>query len=163
MDILEELKNDLTNEYTITKKFLANYPADKNNWKPHGKSMKTQDLTTHIVELFSWPTTVFQADYLDFAQIKRNDNKPTSGKEFEKLLDYLYTQSMEALERASPKEISKMWQLRQGDTVLSEISKYQAFMMNIRHITHHRAQLGVYYRLNDIPVPSTIGPSADEK
>lgn len=163
MNLIEELKSDLTNEYQITKKFLAKYPADKNTWKPHDKNMNTQDLTHHIIELFGWPISVFTADYIDFAQWDRNPNKPSNGKEFESMLDAIYNKSMEVLNQAKVEDLDKTWQMRHGETILSEMNKFKAFNLNTRHIGHHRAQLGIYYRLNDIPVPGTIGPSADEQ
>ena len=163
MNIIDELKHDLTNEYNITKKFLAEYPADKNEWQPHQKSMNTQNLTNHIVDLFGWPAAVFGSDFLDFAKMPKEDVKPANEQEFEAKLDKLYHQSMEALNHANADDLDKKWQMRHGDMVINEMSKFQAFNLNTRHIGHHRAQLGVYYRLNDIPVPGTIGPSADEK
>lgn len=163
MNLIEEFKHDLTNEYNITKKFLAEYPSDKNEWQPHPKSMTTQNLTNHIVELFSWPAAVFGADFLDFAKWPREIKKPANQQEFEQKLDKMYNQSMDALNHASIENLDKKWQMRHGETVIMEMSKFRAFNLNTRHISHHRAQLGVYYRLNDIPVPGTIGPSADEK
>lgn len=162
MNLIEELKKDLTNEYQITKKFLKNYPADKNSWKPHDKNMTTQDLTYHIIELFGWPISVFTSDFMDFAQWPKNPNKPNNGQEFEAMLDNIYTKSIDTLNQAKVEDLDKAWQMRHGDTVLNEMSKFQAYNLNTRHIGHHRAQLGIYYRLNDIPVPGTIGPSADE-
>lgn len=163
MNIIEELKHDLTNEYNITKKFIAEYPADKNDWQPHLKSMNIQSLTNHIVDLFGWPIAVFGSDYLDFTKMPKEESKPANREEFEAKLDELYNQSMDALNRANSEDLDKRWQMRHGETVINEMTKFQAFNLNTRHISHHRAQLGVYYRLNDIPVPGTIGPSADEK
>lgn len=163
MNLIEELKHDLTNEYNITKKFLAEYPADKNDWQPHQKSMNTQDLTNHIVDLFGWPTAVFGSDHIDFAKMPREENKPANAQDFAAKLDKLYNQSMEVMNHAKTEDLDEKWQMRHGETVFSEMSKFQAFNLNTRHIGHHRAQLGVYYRLNDIPVPATIGPSADER
>lgn len=163
MNLIEELKHDLTNEYNITKKFLKHYPSDKNDWQPHQKSMNIQNLTNHIVDLFGWPAAVFGSDHLDFAKMPKEDKKPSNEQELESKLDGLYNKSMEALNHSNAEDLDKKWQMRHGETVINEMTKFQAFNLNTRHIGHHRAQLGVYYRLNDIPVPGTIGPSADEK
>lgn len=162
MNLIEELKQDLTNEYSITKKFLKRYPSNKNDWQPHHKSTNMQNLTNHIVDLFGWPAAVFDSDYFDFAKLPRDEKKPVNEQEFESKLDHLYKNSMDALNRSGSVDMDKKWQMRNGETVIHEMTKFQAFNLNTRHIGHHRAQLGVYYRLNDIPVPGTIGPSADE-
>lgn len=162
MNLIEELKQDLTNEYNITKKFVKRYPSDKSDWQPHLKSMNMQNLTNHIVDLFAWPAAVFDSDHLDFAKMPKEEKKPSNEQEFDAKLDSNYNRSMDALMGAEVEDLDKKWQMRHGDTVIHEMTKFQAFNLNTRHIGHHRAQLGVYYRLNDIPVPGTIGPSADE-
>lgn len=162
MNIIDAFKRELKNEYEITKKFLNHYPEDKNDWAPHEKSMKLKDLTHHTVELFAWPVMVFNSDHIDFAKRPEKEDISTA-QGFHDFLDKAYNQSVSALENAKEEDLGKAWQMRAGDTVLNEMSKYDSFALNIRHLVHHRAQMGVYYRLNDVFVPSTIGPSADDK
>ena len=68
MNIIEELQKELKSEYEITKKFVDRYPDDKNNWKPHEKSMAMKMLVIHIVEIFAWPEIIMDTEFLDFGK-----------------------------------------------------------------------------------------------
>ncbi|HUH36206.1 MAG TPA: DinB family protein [Moheibacter sp.] len=162
MDILAAFQKEFENEYNITKKFLANYSNDLHDWQPHPKSMKMQALTLHLVELFHWPTFVFGSDYIDFSQRPPAKATDLTQADLSLLLEDLYAKSTAAIAQVSNEVLEEKWQMRHGENVLMEMTRYESFALNIRHIVHHRAQLGVYYRLNAISVPSTIGPSADE-
>jgi hypothetical protein len=74
MNTLENLKKELNQEYETTRSFIANFPSDKNNFKPHEKSMQIMPLATHLVEIFAWPEMIFKTEKLDFAA---GDYKPT--------------------------------------------------------------------------------------
>lgn len=162
MNLIEALQKDLKAEYEITKKFLAYYPEDKNDWKPHPKSMSFLVLTIHIVEIFAWPDFMMNTDFLDFAETPYT--QPTIGtrKELQHKLEADYAKGAEALKNVKLEDLDDRWQMKNADMVLADWSKYEALAQAFKQITHHRAQLGVYYRLNDIFVPGSYGPSADE-
>lgn len=163
MDIIKELQEEHRSEYEITKKFIDRYPEDKNDWKPHEKSMNMKWLTTHVVEILAWPETILETDYLDFEENPYDQPKITTRKEMQEKLEQDYKKGAEALANLEMKDFDGSWDIRQGDQVWIKWSKYGALRHALNQLTHHRAQLGVYYRLNDIPVPASYGPSADEQ
>jgi len=158
MDTLQQLKAELANEYQITRNFIALFPVGKNEYAPHQKSMKMMRLATHIVEVFEWPSTVLKTSELDFAKVPY---APT--EDLLKKLDEAYEAGINALEKAQEEDLSESWAIKNDGHVLASWSKYEAICHALNQITHHRAQLGVYYRLNDIPLPASYGPSADSQ
>lgn len=161
MDTLKNLKNELTEEYHTTKKFIKNFPKDKNEYAPHEKSMKMMDLTTHLVDIFGWPAIILNSEKLDFAD-GYNPEKMNDKKDLQAYLEKQYRMGMEALEKAKEHDLSPDWSIQMNGEKIMEWSKYGAIRHGLNQVTHHRAQLGVYYRLLDIPVPGSYGPSADE-
>ena len=161
MKILKLLQTELKNEYRITIEFMSKFPGDKVDFKPHEKSMDITTLANHIVEIFAWPALILQTDKLDFAA---GDYKPTKFETSEELLKKLeedYKTGKTALKKATNGDLKKNWKITSGDVVFADYTKYEAIRHSLNQITHHRAQLGVYYRLNDIELPSSYGPSAD--
>ncbi|GGW36915.1 DinB family protein [Arenibacter certesii] len=162
MDCIEALQKELESEYIITKKFIDLYPEDKNSWKPHKKSMDMKTLTVHIIEIFAWPDIIMNTDYLDFAETPYTQPQLSTRAEMQKKLETDYNLGKTTLKNLTLEKLDGKWDIRQGDTVFQEWSKYGALRHAFNQITHHRAQLGVFYRLNDIPVPGSYGPSADD-
>ncbi|MGV0925258.1 DinB family protein [Empedobacter tilapiae] len=163
MKIVELLAKELQNEYQITKEFIAKFPEKKTDYKPHEKSMDITTLTNHIVEIFAWPALILTTDKLDFTA---GDYKPTSFtsvQDLQKKLDEDYQSGEKALKNATDEELNNNWKIVAGDTVYADYSKYEAIRHALNQITHHRAQLGVYYRLLEISLPSSYGPSADSQ
>ena len=161
MNTLQQLKDELTEEYQTTKKFIAEFPEGKNDYAPHEKSMKMMPLAQHIIEVFGWPSFMFKTDGLDFAE--GDPQKPFETKtQLDEALDNNYKESLAALEAATEADLEPMWFLAYKGQKLAEWTKYQAIRHALNQATHHRAQLGVYYRLNDIKVPGSYGPSADD-
>jgi uncharacterized damage-inducible protein DinB len=162
MDTLKNLEDELTYEYETTKKFLNNFPKDKNDYAPHEKSMKMMDLTTHIVDIFGWPQMILATEYLDlsagYTPEKMNDKKDLQAQ-----LEKQYQQGMHALENAKEEALKPNWSIQMNGQKLMEWTKYGAIRHSLNQITHHRAQLGVYYRLLNIAVPGSYGPSADDQ
>lgn len=163
MDLIKELQKELKSEYEITKKFVDRYPDDKNDWKPHEKSMAMKTLVTHLVDIFAWPETIMNTEFLDFGKTPYIPIELTTRTEVQQKLEADYIKGAAALKSLSPEKLDGKWDIRQGDTIFQAWSKYGALRHAFQQITHHRAQLGVYYRLNDIPLPASYGPSADER
>jgi uncharacterized damage-inducible protein DinB len=149
-----------------TRKTLERVPEDKFAWKPHEKSFSMVALATHLATLPSWGADVIQRDSIDVAPEGAPPPKNEPAKSVGDLLerfDRNVATTRAALAAASDEDLLKMWTLlKGGKTVFSlpRVAALRSFVMN--HNVHHRAQLGVYLRLNDVPVPSIYGPSADE-
>ena len=162
MDTLQQLRDELTYEYGVTKKFFEKYPEGKNNFAPHKKSMKMIDLVGHIAAIFGWPPAILNTSELDVSQADATE-KIENKAQLLAVLDQEYKTSQSALNQASEPDLEPLWALTMDGQKLIEWTKYGAIRHGLNQITHHRAQLGVYYRLLDIPVPASYGPSADEK
>lgn len=157
-----QLLQELTHEFETTKKFVDRFPNDKNDYAPHEKSMKLMPLATHIVEIFAWPQIILNTPELDF---DKGEYQPTILNNKQELIDKLnqdFENGKLALEKYDDNLNEHRWQMKMGDQVLQDWTKYEAVRHSINQIVHHRAQLGVYYRLLNIPVPGSFGPSADD-
>lgn len=157
------LLKEVREEAAITRKMLALVPADEAGYKPHVKSMKMHDLASHIAEIPRWISMAINTEELDFAAM---DYKPTEWKSTEDLLGIFENSlagGLSSLEGA-PDELllNGTWTMRMGEKVLAKMSKYETIRHSLAQTIHHRAQLGVYLRLLDIPIPGSYGPSADE-
>jgi uncharacterized damage-inducible protein DinB len=154
---------ELDNEAKVTRQCLERVPADKFDWKPHEKSMTFGRLASHIAEMFGWTKDTLKSDVLDFATMDYKPFEPTSTEELLAFFDEQIASSKAALAEASDERFMTDWTMRNGEQVyftMPKVAVMRTFVMN--HIVHHRGQLSVYLRLNDIPVPSIYGPSADE-
>ena len=161
METLNNLRTEFAEEFKITKKFLERYPEELNAYAPHEKSMKMLPLATHIAEIFGWPAFIMNSDNLDFAA---GDYQPPMLSTKAELLNALedgYSKSEATLNNMSEQDLDGRWTINMGDQIISDFSKYGAIRHALNQITHHRAQLGVYYRLNNIALPDSYGPSAD--
>jgi uncharacterized damage-inducible protein DinB len=149
-----------------TRKTLERVPFDKVEWRPHPKSPTLMWLAGHVANIPSWTTITLNQDSLDInppGQERPRANAPKSLEELLQAFDNNRTTARGVLEKTADAEFMKPWMLLNGGkTVLTmpKIAVLRSFVMN--HLIHHRAQLGVYLRLNDVPVPALYGPSADE-
>lgn len=161
MDTLKQLKDELETEYQTTKRFFEIYPDDKNDYAPHPKSMKMMHLATHISEVFGWAGFMLNSSELDFAKSEMEPKYLTTKDELLTVLEENHKASQEALLKASENDLEPRWALKNDGHELASWTKYEAIRHSLNQITHHRAQLGVYYRLNDIELPGSYGPTAD--
>lgn len=163
MAIRDGLINELQHEAATTRKILERVPADKFDWKPHEKSMAMGRLATHVADMFSWFPGTLERDEIDFAN-GYEEPKPATTEELVALLDKNAAAARESLQKMEDAGFMKEWTLRNGEQILLQLPKIAVLRgMVMNHIVHHRGQLSVYLRLNDIPVPAMYGPSADEK
>lgn len=162
MNLIKNFLKELEHEAQTTKKMLSRIPDDKFGWRPHPKSMDIKTLATHIAELPGWIVMTLNTDGLDFAV---HPYSPPDVNRTSELLELLETSLVDAranLSKAEDKDLVPDWTLRTGDIIHVVSSKEDMIRMTISQIIHHRAQLGVYLRLLDIPIPGSYGPSADE-
>lgn len=147
-----------------TRKVLERMPMDKPAYKPHEKSTELGGLAVHVAELPGWITMVLNTDELDFAKSPYKPAPVADTAALVQLFDDKVTEAAAALEAASDETMEGDWTLRHGDHVILTLPRKDVLRtMVFNHSIHHRAQLGVYLRLNDIPVPGIYGPSADER
>ncbi|TKC60981.1 DinB family protein [Pedobacter hiemivivus] len=145
-----------------TRKMLERIPNDKFDWQPHPKSMTVKRLATHIAELPSWVPMALTTDELDFAA---NPYQQEDVNTTDELLAYFERSLQDGRSHLTEKYeevLDQDWTLRNGKQVYSVEPKADVIRMSLNQIVHHRAQLGVYLRLMDIPIPGSYGPSADE-
>jgi uncharacterized damage-inducible protein DinB len=165
MAIAAALLPEFDHEMANTRKTLERIPEDKWGWKPHEKSMTLGRLTGHLAELPSWAVEAINKEFVDIAPGEHRGQAMVASSQQQALdaFDKNVVAARAALAGASDEHLLKPWTLRAGEkTILTlpRIAVVRAMVMN--HMIHHRAQLGVYLRLNDIAVPAIYGPSADE-
>jgi uncharacterized damage-inducible protein DinB len=166
MSLSEALLPEFDQEMANTRKTLERVPDGKFSWKPHEKSGTMGWLAGHLASIPSWTTITINQDSLDLApegKPAQPPPTPASTKELLETFDKCVAEGRAALVGASDAHLFKFWSLlNNGNTILTmpRIDCLRTWVMN--HIIHHRAQLGVYLRLNNIPVPAIYGPSADE-
>ncbi len=162
MTMIQTFLKELEQEALTTRKMLSRVPDDKYDWRPHPKSMNIRSLATHIAELPTWITLTLTTDELDFAASPYNPAQINNTAEllahFEKSLADGKTQLIDENER----HLNENWTLRNGDTIYSVSTKMEVIRMSLSQIIHHRAQLGVFLRLLNVPIPGSYGPSADD-
>jgi len=160
--ITSYFENQLKEEAEITRKMLKIVPDDQYNWKPHPKSMTIRQLATHIAELPGWIPMGINTEVLDFA---KSDYKPTpidNNGELMKAFEDNQKLALESLSKTDDDYLQNSWTMRNGDQVYMTTTKENVIKMAISQTIHHRAQLGVFLRLLNIPIPGSYGPSADE-
>jgi uncharacterized damage-inducible protein DinB len=163
MTISQMLLPEFDQEMAGTRKILACVPDDKLAWKPHEKSMTMGRLASHVAELPNWAVETMARETLELTP----DQKPFiagSSTELMERFEKNVTEARAAIAGATDEQLAVIWSLIfGGHKVLSmpRAAVLRGVVMN--HLIHHRAQLGVYLRLNDIAVPGMYGPSADEK
>ncbi|HSO74437.1 MAG TPA: DinB family protein [Blastocatellia bacterium] len=166
MALSDALLPEFDIEMANTRKTLGRVPESKFGWKPHEKSSSMGHLASHLATLPSWSVIAVNQDSIDIAPVGEPPLRAPEAKTSKELLDIFdgnVAAARAAIASASDEQLFQPWTLLSGGkTVLTlpKIAVLRSFVMN--HNIHHRAQLGVYLRLNDIPVPSIYGPSADE-
>lgn len=166
MTSAELLLQDFDLEISNTRRTLERVPEDKKDWTPHEKSMPLGKLAMHCATLPLFGLYIIENDSMDVANSKR----PRASLVFtsrEACLEQLGNAAAacrKALAAASDQYLAAPWRFTWGEHVISSNPRSLSFrQMCFNHLIHHAAQLGVYLRLNDIPVPALYGPSADEQ
>lgn len=164
MSISELLLPEFDAEMKTTRTMLERVPFDKKGYAPHAKSMPLDKLAPHVAELTGFGLTILTTPSLDFGNQPDHPRPPFEQAGLLKYFDEGAAKTRAALKDIPDKAWTENWSLSfQGKPIFSgqRFLAYRQMFMN--HLVHHRAQLGVYLRLNDKPLPSTYGPSADDK
>ena len=162
MNVIPFLIKELEHEAKTTQKFLSLVKPEKFNYKPHQKSMSMKQLCTHIAELPAWIDMAVNTEGIDFATTDWTPTEVNFTNDLLQLLDSSTEKALKALAEIKEEDLLKTWTIKNGDQLLQAMTKFESIRHAYSQTTHHRAQLGVYLRLLDIPVPASYGPSADD-
>jgi len=163
MAMIDGMLMELEFEAGNTRKVLERVPLEHFDWKPHEKSMEMGRLASHVADIPGWVAMILNADFLDVD----TDYHPFSASSTEELVatfDAKIAEAKSVMPGYSDEKLLQNWALRSGGQEMFSMPRAQhirGFVLS--HTIHHRAQLGMYLRLKDIPVPSIYGPSADEQ
>ncbi|HOL70435.1 MAG TPA: DinB family protein [Bryobacteraceae bacterium] len=163
MPIADLLLPEFDQEMANTRKVLERLPEDKFGWKPHPKSFTMGALATHVATVPYWAVVIMEKDFFDLAEPVENPEAKTTAELLERFDKYTAC-ARAAIAGAADERMHETWSLRSGEKVvlaMPRIGVLRTLVMN--HGIHHRAQLAMYLRLNDVPVPPLYGPSADEQ
>lgn len=156
-----QLMAQLAAEAKTTRAFLEVVPMDKADFKVHEKSMRLMDIVLHVVELPNWAEMAVTTNELDFAKQPYNPMQFETREAMITYFDACVDKGMKALDQANDSVFDESWVLRNGNDVYMNCTKEEVVRVAHNQTVHHRAQLGVNYRLLGIPVPQSYGPTAD--
>jgi uncharacterized damage-inducible protein DinB len=164
MPLSELLLPEFDAEMKTTRTLLERVPEDKKEFAPHPKSMRLDQLAPHVAELAGFGVTVLTTPELDFAKSTRTRVAFESAAQLVKVFDEGAAKVRAALKNTPDEAWTQNWKLSFQGKPIFDGSRFLAYrQMFLNHLVHHRAQLGVYLRLNDRPLPSTYGPSAEDR
>jgi uncharacterized damage-inducible protein DinB len=162
MNLNEMLLSELQQEAATTRKMLERVPQESFEWKPHEKSMALGQLAAHVANLFgAWLQSSLSEDEYDLAESR--PSKEESVAAILETFDRNVADAIEVLKKQADERFFTPWRLKRGGQVLFELPRWAVVRsMVINHIIHHRGQLSVYLRLQNVPLPPVYGPTADE-
>lgn len=153
---------DFEQELSSTRRALERVPDEHWSWKPHAKSYALGELAAHVANIVEWGSVTIAVDDLDLGGIPQNA-PPANRAQVLARFDASAEKLRQDLPTLTAESLAATWTLRGGEVVyltLPRLAALRGFVLS--HLIHHRAQLTVYLRLLDVPVPSIYGPSADE-
>ncbi|WP_243286762.1 DinB family protein [Geothrix terrae] len=166
MALAQALLPEFEHETATLRRVIERIPTGRLDYRPHAKSFTLGDLANHLVTIPGWTVSTMTETELDFGLPETQARQPKPSTTTEGLLRTLDAQveaALGALSKTSDEAFHVTWTLKNNGQILfamPRIAVYRGFVMN--HLIHHRAQVAVYLRMLDVPVPSIYGPSADE-
>jgi uncharacterized damage-inducible protein DinB len=160
MSIAEGLLPEFDEEMATTRKLLARVPGDKGPWKPHPKSFPLGHLAQLVATMPGWLTQTLRGTEFDLATSPAYSFQTTDTLLGE--FDRHVRDAREALASAHDADFTVPWSLKKGPQVLFTAPRGAVVRSHLNHLIHHRGQLSIYLRLNDVPLPSIYGLTADE-
>jgi uncharacterized damage-inducible protein DinB len=162
MALRDALLAEYDHEMGTTRKLLERIPDDKLAWKPHDKSMALGELASHLGNIPTWGDAILKDSSFDLANAPSNQTAKTTRADILTLFDDSTKRTRALMDKTDP-EYMIAWTLLRGGQVMFTMPRMAAFRSFVlSHTIHHRGQLSVYLRLNQVAVPAIYGPSADE-
>lgn len=161
MSIGASLIPEFDQETATTRRVLERVPSEKGDWKPHPKSFSLAHLAQLVAWMPGWLPNMLRQSELNLAASSPYSRETTAT--LLELFDRGVRDGRDALAKAKDGDFAALWSLKHGDRVLASMPRSVVVRTHFSHMVHHRAQLGVYLRLLDVPVPSMYGPTADER
>jgi uncharacterized damage-inducible protein DinB len=167
MKLTDLFLSELEREAPLTRRALERVPEGRNDWKPHEKSMPLGRLAALVAGMPAWITMMIDKEEFDL-----NPPGGSSGsfkmdfrtnKDLVKMMEDGVAGARTALQKTNDEHLMKPWRLLVAGKTVSEQPRHVMLRDSINHLAHHRGQLTVYLRLNDVPVPAIYGPSADDQ
>ena len=161
MELIPMFLTEMEREAQTTRKMLQRIPDDKYDWKPHEKSMTVRQLATHIANLPTWVTMALTTNGLDFAANPYQEDEINNTADLLAYAETCLADGKSQLGTENEAILNELWTLRNGEAIFFVLPRHEVVRTTFCQIVHHRAQLGVFLRLLDIPIPGSYGPSAD--
>jgi len=164
MTTCQTLTVDYEDEVKNTRKLLERVPLDDahRSFQPHPKSMTLERLATHVAELPGWPKLALESEHFEL-QPGFKLQIASSTAELLEIFDKAVEEGRAAIASATDEAMQKNWSFKYGEIFSMTEPRPKVVRSFVNHLVHHRAQLGVYLRLNGIAIPGMYGPSADDK
>jgi uncharacterized damage-inducible protein DinB len=153
---------ELQNESATTRRLLERLPGSALSWKPHEKSMSMGHLAVHIAALLRWLNSILNKDDFDLAAPDFKMPEADSVAGILELFDQALATAVENLKKQPDERLLALWRMRMGERLILEMPRTSAIRSLLNHVIHHRGQLSVYLRLQNVPLPPIYGPTADE-
>lgn len=162
--VKELIVGDVMQELATTRRVLTRLPDEHMTWKPHVKSMALGGLATHLINLLNWQIAILLYPVFDLSTVPNRREALERSEDMLNEFDANVAKLEKLLAESDEKTLGEEWTLRNGDYIILRQPRAIALRtFGLSHMVHHRAQLGVYLRLLDVPVPGIYGPSADEE
>lgn len=159
----EAMAMEFVHECANTRKVIERVPEDKFDFKPHEKSMTMGQLASHIAEGYAWTRVTVEQDEFALDPDEHTPFVASSMAEPLEKFDASAADAIEAIRGCGDEAMMRTWRMKVGDRVALEMPRVAVLRsMIMNHTIHHRGQLEVYLRMNDVPLPQIYGPTADE-
>ena len=163
MNMIDPVLAELAHEAATTRRLLERLQQAHLTWKPHEKSMTLGRLAGHIAEIPVRISSILEPDEFDFASGGGDQHTASSVADLLAFFDQSVSQATERLKKQTTDRLLATWRLKKGGKQLLEMPRMGAIrFLLLNHLVHHRGQLSVYLRLQNVPLPSIYGPTADE-
>lgn len=164
MEIRQMLLPEFEAEMKKTRAMLERVPEGKQEYTPHEKSMPLGKLAAHVARLPEFAVSILKLPHLDVGEKAMKRPVMESRQQLLDEFDALVEKVRADLSKATDDHLQQPWKLSFKGHTIAEGPRFQMYRdMFLNHMIHHRAQLGVYFRLNNVPLPATYGPSADDR
>ena len=161
MPTIQEFLKELDHESTSTRQLLERVPADRYDWRPHPKSMTLGQLAQHIAEIPVRISAIVKEGVFD-TSVRRTLGQPENAEALLATFDSSISEAQSIIGSMSDADLAGMWRMVRDGNEMAAMPRGAAMRtLLLNHWYHHRGQLTVYLRLNDVPLPSVYGPTAD--